>query len=177
MNIFNKLIRIKYFEIFMSILFLFVGTLIWNSWRHSDAYKLMKEPLPSSFAYVEVLSDSNYEIFPMNDELAISNLAPYSVQLVNSTYLDSTYSFGIRVSKESTLDYHILKFSFQDQVGFLKDFYKSEDDEYYYFVFEEGNLTAAKISYDIKFWIDNESRDDFYGKTFQYEFINLDMSL
>lgn len=174
MNNLNKMIRTKVLEIFFVILFI-IGTYIpWNSLHTSETYELLKRPNPTSYAYVDVIKYNNYEMYPMKDDTAIKMLMPNSLQVINSTYLDSGYSLGIRIKKESTLDYKTIKISFHEKVFYLKEFFTKEDENYYYFLLEQGSIKANTLSYDIKMWIEETPETNVYGKKLIYDFVNLD---
>lgn len=170
----NKIIHIKIMEIMMVVVFVIGSYFIWSSLNQSELFQLLENTsLPTSYAYIEVLNENQYNMYPIEDEEAMKNLMPNTIQMVNNTYFDTLYSLGIRVRKTSTLDYQNLKLSMQNKVSYLKDFYVAEDNIYYYFLLEEGNIQASTISYDIKIWLDVESNADVFGKTFEYEFVNL----
>lgn len=170
----KKVIHLKIMEIFIVVGFMILSSFLWSSLHFGEVFTLLEEPTPTSYAYVEVLKNNAYVLYPMNDEIALQSLMPNSVSMVNDTYLDTTYAFGLRSHKSSTLDYQNLKISIQGKAYYLKNFFFSEDEEYNYFLFEKGSIQASTILYDVKLWVDVETTSSTYGKTFDYEFLNLE---
>ncbi len=170
----TKIIHIKIMEIFMVIAFVIGSYFIWNSLNKSELFELLENNhLPTSYAYIEVLTENQYNMYPMQDEEAMNNLLPNSIQMINNTYFNTEYALGIKVKKTSTLDYQNLKISIQNKASYLKDYYVAEDNLFYYFKLEEGSLQAKTIKYDIKLWLDIEANKETSGTSFEYEFINL----
>lgn len=171
----DYLIHRKIREILFCLLFLLVTSFVWYSHANSETTKLMKQVvIPNSYAYVDVLKQNTYTMFPMDDDVALNRLIPTRVNMVNDSLSKTKYSFGLKVSKDSTLDYTCLKISLNSQISYLKDFYLTEDDDFYYFLLESGSLKGETREYQFKMWLDAEVQNEAQNQTFLYEFVNLE---
>ncbi len=170
----NKIIALNCFEIIFAVFFVAISFISWNHLNHGEIKELEEYARQNpSYAYVDVKNSSQYYMYPMSDEEALSRLVPYQVKMVNDTYLKTNYTLGIRIRKTSTLNYQNLKIWIAGNISYLKNYYISEDEEYYYFELEEGVLTAESKNYDIKIWIDSNLKENVSNQTISFEFVNL----
>ena len=171
MQTINQIIYCKVKEIIVLVLFIIGATYISFALNDSMVLKI-PELIPNSLASVHVLKNNNYALYPMNDEYAKNYLMPTSVQITNSTHQITNYAFGLKVSKDSTVNYKNLKISFRNNVSLLSDYYYKEDESYYYFLLESGQLKGGSLLYDFKIWLDNEVISS-ENQLLKYEFVNL----
>jgi len=172
MNYLNKTIRLKYGEIIFEIIVFSFLIIIGKIFSNSELVTLLNTSIPESLAYVDVIKENNL-VYPIKDEEAIQSMTPSKINLVNDTYSDTIYELGIRINKKSSLDYKYLKIYFKEKVSLLKDLYIGEDDNYYYFLLETGNIKATTLNYEIKIWLKDTSENDIQNKSLFYEFVNL----
>ncbi len=170
----NRIICFKVVEILITVVFLICSFYLWDSLRNGEVIALLKTTKNNtSYAYVDVLKDRRYQFYPVSDEIALRTLLPSTVQMVNQTKLNTYYEFGLKIRKSSSLNYHNLKISWNDEVHFLSEYYVKEDEEYYYFSFEKGSLKGASKQYEVKVWLDASSNPNQMNRSFDYEFVNL----
>lgn len=174
MNNITRMIYRKIREIALCIFMIIATFFINDAMNHSAVFKLLEMEKPTSLAYVDMIRKEDNNLYVAEDQASLDHIKPISVQMVNDTYLETTYALGMKVSKNSTIDYNDLKIAYLDKIVDLKELFVGEDATHNYFLLERGDLTASSKTYEIKLWIDKKGEMPEANNTFQYEFMNLE---
>ena len=170
----NYLISRNIIEIMICIVVVFITLFCWQFFIPNDMFEIARLYDKTSLAYVQVNAYSDYKFYPMNDESSLKYLQPIVVTLCNETNIPSSYHLVFRVSKDSSLDIHYLRYSIDKQVFSLKDGYFKEDSLYRYYLIDEGSITAGYKNYTMRIWLDESTPSEELGNTFEYSLLNLD---
>lgn len=168
----NKMIRNTIIEIVVVIAIVFLTIPIWQSFDLS-AY----ETIAANYNYklnteLEISDLSDYVLYQVSDELAITNIKPINIKLTNNTSISENYSLCLMVSKESTLDYRVIKVKYLNDIKNLSDYQMIEDEEYYYFSLSDGQIGSNVIENELLLWIDSSKDADIDNKSFNFNIIN-----
>lgn len=161
----DKIIKMKVLEILFVVCILIIACTVWFYFRKSEAYRLLNEKQPSSYAYIDT-------VHPSKVLLQAGETLSNSLRVVNDTYLDMPYSLGIQIAKNSSVNYSALNISFRNNVSNLDKYYYGEDDTFYYFLLEKGNLVATSIPFEIFLWLDENTLVT--QGSLRYDFVNLE---
>lgn len=174
MNNITRIIYRKIREIALCVFIIVATFFINDAMNHSEVFKLLEMEKPTSLAYVDMIKKEDNELYLVEDQASLDHVEPIIVQMVNDTYLETTYALGMKVNKKSTMDYNNLKISYLDKIVNLKELFVGEDATHNYFLLERGDLTASSKTYEIKLWIDKKGEMTETNNTVQYEFMNLE---
>ncbi len=175
MKYLNKLIRHKIIEITICLLIIVVSFPVWGLWQN-DNIVYAKTYDNTSYAYVNVSMYQNYEMYPMKDMEALKYLYPMKVTLEKSVVSSTHYTLVIRVSKNSNIDLSEIKLSINNQVYFLNELFYKEDDNYIYYLIDEGVLKELSKEYYLNIWLDENATLTQQKKTFLYDIVNLELN-
>lgn len=147
---------------------------IWGIWQDKESYSLAKLYSNTSLCNVSISQYQNYQMYPMKDDIAMHYLNPMKVTLSTNTTVNNQYTLVLRLSKHSTMNPDILKISINSQIYLLSSLYQKQDDNYSYYLIDQGTLTDIKI-YNINIWMDYDlSGNEDLNTTLTYDIINLD---
>lgn len=175
MKYLNKLIRHKMIEITICLLIIVVSFPVWGLWQN-DNIAYAKSYDNTSYAYVNVSMYQNYEMYPMKDMEALKYLYPMKVTLEKSVVSSTHYALVMRVSKNSNIDLSEIKLSINNQVYFLNEHFYKEDDNYIYYLIDEGVLKELSKEYYLNIWLDENATLTQQKKTFLYDIVNLELN-
>ena len=161
----DKIIKMKVLEILFVLCILVIACTVWLYFLNSDAYRLLNEKQPNSYAYIDT-------IHPPKVLIQVGETLSNSLRVVNDTYLDMPYSLGVQIAKNSSVNYSSLNISFHNNVSKLNEYYYGEDDTFYYFLLEKGNLVATSIPFEIFMWLDDST--SVTQGSLRYDFVNLE---
>ena len=167
----TKIIYRKIREIALCLFIIIATFFINDSMQKSEVFKLLEMEKPTSYAYVEKNEFLQKYIISMKDDYALEQLVSSSIQMVNDTYLKTTYSLGIKMRKNNIQEK--IKISVNDTIRYLMEYKVEETEEYIYFLLAKGNLQAEKKNFEIKFWLE-ENYEGSINESLEYEFINLE---
>lgn len=166
------MIRNTIIEIVVVIAIVFMTIPIWQSFDLSDY-----ETIAANYSYkvntkLELSDLSDYVLYQVNDELATTNIKPINIKLINNTSVSERYNLYLMVSKESTLDYNVIKVKYLNEIKYLSDLEMIEDELNYYFSLSEGQIESGVIENDLLLWIDSSKDADINNKYFNFYIIN-----
>lgn len=168
----NRMIRKTILEIAIVISLVFLSIPLWQSFNLSEYETVAMYYDNISYTDLEVSDYSDYVLYQTTDELAIEHIKPINIKLMNDTNTMENYSLWLVVAKDSTLDYKNIKTNFNNKTLLLNEYVMVEDSEYYYFLLEEGTITAESINTSLLLWIDNNIEDDITDKYISFSIEN-----
>ena len=169
----DLLIRRQIVEILVCFFTLMGSYVLWNG-MDNEYFAEAKIYDQTSLAYVTVQNYENYSFYPMNDEVALKHLQPMIVSVVNDTHIDSVYHLVFRVAKTSTLDPGTLHYSVDNEVFALQDHFYQEDDQYWYYLIDQGHMTGGSKEYVVRIWLNKNMASEEFGHVLNYTIMNLD---
>lgn len=172
MKIINRMIRQTIVEIIVVIALVFITIPIWNSFNLEEYASVAMYYENAEYNYLEVSDYSDYKLYQINDLDALENIKPINLRLSN-TYVKDASAVWMVVSKKSTLDYHALKINIDNQTKKLDDLEMVEDENDYYFLLFEGDVSANVVSKDILIWLDIDSDCCITNKYLEFDFKNI----
>lgn len=173
MKIINKMIRNTIIEIVVVIVIVIISVPIWKSFDLREYETIASNYNEKSNIELEVSDLSDYVLYQISDELAINNIKPINIRLINSTTKVEEYHIFIAVSKDSTLDYSLLKIKYLDEIKMLHDCEMFEDNDYYYFSLSVGKIASDIIDNNLLLWIDSKKNGDIHNKYLNFDIINI----
>ena len=153
----NKLIIIKINEIILIICF-FITTTILNKKNNLNNINNFLHSDNLVFTNLIVEKPINYVMYPMEKSEALNRIVPAKLIIKNESLTSEEYNFLLKISKESSIDYHNLNISLNEKVAPLYSFYLKEDDKNYYFLIETNTLKSNNKEYLIKVWLDIKAK-------------------
>lgn len=116
---------------------------------------------------LEEVSSGNILLMPIKDKLITEEQsAQYQVK---NNGKDTSYRFILAVDKDSTFDFHYIRFKVNQSYGKLSEVPYHEDSNYYYYYLIEDNI-EEKDSHNVSFniWLDESYQENFMNQRFSY---------
>ncbi len=160
----NKLITKKIFEIIFVIGFVFFASYLWNT-KNTQEF-LTSIAAFSNLHYTNFMVENpiDYSMFPMDDEYAMKNLKPCTIKVINETYTNEEYVLVLKISKESTMDYHFLNIGVNDAIYSLNNLEKYEDESAYVFTIAKDSIVGNTKNYEVRIWLNEMAGNELQGK-------------
>lgn len=157
----NKLIIKKIIEIVFVACFLFVSIFLW---KNNITQATIAAFQNSSYVNFNIENPIDYSMFPMTDKDALKNLNPCYITVSNETYTMEDYSLVFVVNKSSTLDYHFLHISVNDNVYSLNDLETLENEEEISFILVTDSIVGNLETYAIRLWLNTMAGNEMQNK-------------
>lgn len=147
-------IRRYVFNIILTIIIVILSIPLWNK---SDAR--VGASIASSFTDMDI--NINFEGFDglsiINDESSYM-IKGKNVSLRNPSRNLKNYKLVYMLSKTSTVPYEDVRIQVNDKINKLSECEYFEDDNFYYFILDESNLSAySNKDYQVKIWLSDKS--------------------
>ena len=169
----QKIIYHKKVEIIIAIFTVIGSYPLWGTW-YNEELKEAKKYVNTSYTYVITDNKQGVKNYPIKDETSIDNLTPTTIYLRNDTRLRNDYRLAIKVPKNNELNYEYLKYSIDGKIGDLASSLTKDDNYYYYFVIDTGNLKEREDIHEMNIWIKEDTPLSECQKSFTYELVNID---
>ncbi len=170
----DRLIVKKGMEIVFVIGFVFYSTTLWNLKEKPDIFASAFPYSTFNYTKMEIENPIDYSMYPMADSIALRNLKPCSIKITNETFHSEVYLLALKISKNSTLDYHYLHISLGSEVYSLVDLEMKEEPDCYYFILDEDSIMSMTKNYEIRLWMNQDAGNDQQAKQLimSFEIIN-----
>ena len=169
----QKIIYHKKIEIIIAIFIILASYQVWGCWN-DEQLKEARKYLNTSYTYVVTDGKQGLRTYPLKDEVSLKNLVPTTIYLRNDTRLRSDYHLAIRVPKNNNLDFKYLKYSINGEVHEITSTSQKEDNDFYYFIMESGNLEGNEATYKMNLWLKEDTPISECTKSFTYDIVNID---
>ena len=170
----NHLILKKIIEIVFVVGFVFYSTSLWNLKENKNIFASVFYYNNFNYTKMEIENTIDYNMYPMSDSNALENLSPCSIKIINETSNPEFYLLTLKISKNSTLDYHYLHISLGSKIYSLEDLEMKEEQDSYYFILDEDTIMGMIKSYEIRLWMKQDVENDQQAKQLiiSFEIIN-----
>ena len=171
----NKRIRSLTFELFFTILIFILALGVWvNPNSTMAAFASSNESQTVLLEEIEPLRLEN--IYPIDDNKAISNNQKGLFKLTNNSNVNSKYSIVYRVYNTSTLDYNFLKYQLiideKSYVDFLSSVQINIENNYIDFVLYNGEIdNNSNKTFEYTMWLDKNVGNEAQNKVLSAQFI------
>ena len=172
----QKIIYHKKIEIIIAIFIILASYPVWGCWNDERLGEARKY-LNTSYTYVVTEDKQGLRNYPIKDEVSLNNLVPTTIYLRNDTRLRSDYHLAIRVPKKNNLNYKYLKYSINGEVREMSSSNLKEDNDFYYFIMDSGNLEGRETTYKMNLWIKEDTPTNECSKSFTYDIVNIDNTI
>lgn len=166
----NKVIHWKLLEISVVLAFVIISFPLWQQLERKDYLTTAAFYNEAQYSYLEVTQYPYGSMIPVSDEDALKNIKPCKIQVVNNTKTKEDYTLVFKISKESTLDYHVLKIALNQSVSMLDEHYLLEDADHIYFALATDSIQGEKQDYNFMLWMDQNTGNEMQGKTLSFDF-------
>lgn len=160
----NKLIITKVVEIVFVVGFVFLASYLWRSKNAQDFFSSIVSFSNLYYTNFTIENPIDYSMFPMLDEDAMQNLKPCTIKVMNETYTSENYVLVLKINKESTMDYHFLHISINDEIYSLNNLKQAEEEEEIVFVLAKDNVVGSTKIYEIRLWLNSLTGNEMQGK-------------
>lgn len=160
----NKLITKKILEILIVTAFVFLSLPLWDHFEKQNAFALASAYSTTNYLSLDIENPINYSMYPMTDDFAMQKLGPCHLKVINDTLTNENYVLYLTIAKNSTIDYHYLKISINNQIHFLENLITKTDTNNYYFALDQDSLLGDAKNYEIKLWLDEKTGDEMQNK-------------
>lgn len=157
----NKLIIKKEIEIAFVICFLIVSIFLW---KNNNTQSVIAAFQDLSYTNLNIENSIDYSMFPMTDEDAMKNLNPCYITVSNDTYSLEDYTLVFVVNKSSTLDYHFLNISVNNEIYSLNDLETIESEEEVSFILARDSIVGDMETYVVRLWLNTMAGNDMQNK-------------
>lgn len=174
-KIINKQIRSIIFELFFVSIIFILALGVWVNPNSSMAiFSSSNKEQGVLIEEIEPLVLEN--IYPIDDEKAISSNKKGVFKLVNNSNENSKYSIVYRVYNNSTLDYNGLKYLLnideKTYMDFLSNIQMNEEDNYMDFVLYNGEINKNnEKTFEYTMWLDKNVGNEAQNKTLSAQFV------
>ncbi len=151
----NKLIIKKIIEINVLIIFLIGSYPLWQKVHKTIEYDNLIAN--STYTYLEIENPINYYMLPMKDEIAFDYLKPCHIEVKNIKSEDVNYTLVLKIAKGSTMDPKYLNIRINNNIKELQSLDKVIDNDYIYYIIDQGNILEKEPIYDIIFWLKEDT--------------------
>lgn len=171
----NKLIMREVLEIVFLLVFVFFVTSLWSSSDKNYLSTVVSSMQNLSYTNLKIENPIQYEMFPMQNQVALQNLKPCILTVLNDTYTEESYMLVLKVSKSSTMDYRVLNVSVDGVVYPLTLLPFVEELDNFYFVLDENTLKGAQKQYKVQLWMDASTGNEMQAKSLimNFELMNV----
>ena len=165
----NKKIRSLVYEIIFAS---FIGGIALFAWLNPETTlaKIATANTSQTVTLQEIEPLNLENIYPVDDEYAISNYDKAVIRVTNNGNNSSTYDLIYRISNNSTLDASWLKFMLNidetNNVEFLSNLKTTRDNNYTYYTLYTGTLEAhSKKDFEYLMWLDKNVGNEAQNKS------------
>lgn len=166
----DKVIHWKLLEISIVLAFVIVSFPLWQALEMKDYLSTAAFYSEAQYSYLEVSKYPTDYMIPISDEVALNHIVPCEIQVINNTKTREDYSLVLKVSKNSTLDYRVLKIALNNNVSTLESHYILEDADSIYFSLQTDSIQGERRNYDFIMWMDQNTGNDMQGKSLSFDF-------
>lgn len=166
------MIRNTIIEIVVVILMVLISIPVWKSFDLTEYETVATTYSNKVYTQIEVSDISDYVLYQVADEVAILNLKPIEITLSNPSSATEEYNLYFVINKNSTLDFKMLKINYNEEIKSLNQILSYEDEEFYYFKLNSGNITNEVIKEEMLVWIDVNQNSDISDKFLNFSVIN-----
>lgn len=168
----NKMIRKTILEIALVISFVFLSIPLWQKFNLEEYETVAVYYDNINYTHLEVSDINDYVLYQTSDEIALENVKPININLINDTNTLENYSVWLVIDKQSTLDYQEIKINYNNETSFLSNHKTLEDREYKYILLSEGKIKAENVNSQLLMWIDSNAKSDITNKTLIFDIEN-----
>lgn len=166
----NKIIHWKMIEISLLISIVVISFPIWKTLEKNEVLSIAASYSDVQFSHLEVTNLSLGAMFPISNEKALKNINPSSIKVINDTKTKEDYTLLMKVSKNSSLDYHCVNISLNNNITSLAKLTINEDEENYYFLLDSNSIDGEIKEYQFRIWMDEKTGNEMQGKSLSYTF-------
>ncbi len=168
MKAINLQIRKTIIEIIFAIIIVIGSYFIWDN-LEINKYASFAANVHNynTISVAETKSAVQDYLIPKTDENGLKNSG--LILLENHINQEKPYKLILKINKDSTLDYRNLSIGINQKIIRLKNALTNEDQNYYYFILDEGNLIGKK-ELNASIWLNYDTTNESMGKSFSYSF-------
>lgn len=177
--IINKQIKKVVFELIFAILLFTFAFIIWITPNSMDVGRVAATTLNTggSVALEQISPLALENIYPVDDEYAITNYDKAILKLTNNSGSTSRYILSYRVYNNSTLDTKFLKFQLENEnidtrVDFMSNLGMNLGSNYIDYVLYSGEIAPNKsLEFKYLMWIDHNVGNEAQNKNLSAQFV------
>ena len=170
MNKIKKLILKTKINIILTIFWIVLSGLYWNKLDISAYEDYAMESLNTSTIAFDVEAKNGY-ILNVTDNPQKENLEKMVLKVYNNTYMKNHYQIALKIDKKC--DYNKLNILINDSEYKLEQLLIQEDEEFYYFILGENELTDTSDIYNISLFVNRDDVDYFLEQDYLIDFVEL----
>lgn len=165
----RKILKIKV-NIVLTLLWIVLSGLFWNKLDISDYEKYAEDSLNTSTIAFDVESENGY-ILNVTDNPKSDDLEKMTLKVYNETYMTNYYKLALKIDKNC--DYKKLNILINNNEYNLNELLIQEDDDFYYFILGENELTDTSDIYEISLFVNSSNVDHFLEQDYLIDFVEL----
>lgn len=160
----NYLIIARIAEIIFVLAFLVLSYPLFENMRLTSSLLKESAGLELTFTSLKIENQMNYPLYPISEKEALNKLEPTKIVVENNSLTEENFWIVLKISKNTTLDYHYLNMAIEDKIYSLNNLTMEEDSENYKFFILKDVLKGNKKEYNLKIWLDETAGNDMQNK-------------
>lgn len=166
----DKIIYWKLIEISLLISVVIISFPLWKKLEWNDFFTTAAFYSEAQYSYLEVSNYPKGPMFPISNEIALKNINQTTLSVINDTLTEEEYTLLLKITKDSTLDYHCLNVALNNKISALENKYIMENEEYWYFKLSSDTILGETKTLNFIMWMDEKTGNEMQGKTLNYAF-------
>lgn len=160
----NYLIIARIAEIIFVLAFLVLSYPLFENMRLTSSLLKESAGLELAFTSLKIENQISYPLYPISEKEALKKFEPTKIIVENNSLTEENYWIVLKISKNTTLDYHYLNMAIEDKIYSLNNLTMEEDSENYKFFILKDVLKGDKKEYNLKIWLDETAENDMQNK-------------